>query len=194
MLRLLGITTILTAALFAACNPYDPDLGQKPYRCGTSEPKCPDGYEAVDVGPPNICECVLDGDTGGDTPDAAGGCAADPGEPNDSPASATATPIGAGATTAEFNNKSICTITDVDTYAFSSATANQMMTATLTFSPQVGQLFVKIIDSQGILLGMGTMQGSNMIATATLPTQGTYYVQVGSTNGTNTYGLSMALQ
>ncbi len=196
MLRLLGISAILSAAIAAAaCNAYDPDLGDKPYRCGTKSPKCPDGYEAVEVGPPNLCECHLDGEGGGEpTIDAAPGCQGSTGEPNETTASATASPIGLGSSTAVYNAQSICTVGDVDTYSFSTQQPNQTITATLQFNPTIGQLTVRIIDSQSTVMAMGTTQGQNQIATTSIVTSGTYYVQVASTSGTTTYDLSLAVQ
>ena len=45
--RLAGLAAVATLAALGACNPYDPDLGDSPFRCGTSDPKCPDGYECM---------------------------------------------------------------------------------------------------------------------------------------------------
>jgi hypothetical protein len=62
---------VIRAALLlglVACNPYNPDLGDVPFRCGTDEPRCPDGYVPVQVSTP-ICEChrqALTADAGGD--------------------------------------------------------------------------------------------------------------------------------
>jgi hypothetical protein len=200
MLRLFVCSTIFAAALaVVACDPYNPDLGETPYRCGSEEPKCPDGYDPVQVSPPNLCECHRHGtDGGGDTPDAGGPltCSSDPKEPNDTPASATPTSIGTGAFTAVFSNQSICSTTDVDTYLFTTTQPNQTMKATVSYLPTEGQPFVRLVNAQNTPMGeMGTPSGQNMlVATVVVPTQGTYYVQVGSVVGMGTYGLSLVLE
>ena len=38
----LSSVTLLVA--LGACTPYDPDLGNTPFFCGATDPKCPDGY------------------------------------------------------------------------------------------------------------------------------------------------------
>src|SRR5689334_14352924 len=68
MLRLIFVAFALITA--AACNPYDPDLGTTPFKCGSTEPKCPSGYdcindvcrEAVSVDAPGTSfQCANDG-------------------------------------------------------------------------------------------------------------------------------------
>jgi len=199
MLRLSATFLILFAAVAAvACDPFAPDLGDTPYRCGTdsdNKPTCPDGYEPVDVGQPTICECRVPG-TNGNGPDAApSGCANDPTEPNDQIADARSTPVGTAAMTVEFNNQDICTAADIDTFSFNTTQGNQKITATLQFNSAVGQLTLRIIDQSGTLLGAGPMPvGPTLVATATVPTSGKYYVQVYSSSGITTYGLRLQLQ
>ena len=41
--------------LFAACSPYDPQLPAQPFLCGSTEPKCPDGYTCVASGTQLVC-------------------------------------------------------------------------------------------------------------------------------------------
>lgn len=35
---------LVIASAIGACTPYDPTLGDTPFLCGTTEPKCPEGY------------------------------------------------------------------------------------------------------------------------------------------------------
>src|SRR6185436_9143043 len=100
MLRSLVIVSLLATAVAAvACDPFAPDLGNTPYLCSTSEPKCPEGYEAVEVPQPVLCECRLPG-TNGNQPDAATQECSDNGtEPNDSIQTARPTPIGTNSQT-----------------------------------------------------------------------------------------------
>jgi hypothetical protein len=194
MLRLFTASIIAATALAAsACDPYNPDLGSRPYRCASEGPKCPDGYEAVEVPQPVVCECRLP-DAPAEQADA-GSCANDPTEPNDFFANARQTPVGAGSMTAEFHDQAICSPTDVDTYSFQTTATNQKVTATLQFQAAIGQLTLAIVDQNGLPIGMGPMsQGMALVATATIPNPGKYYVQVKSTNGTNTYALLLSLQ
>ena len=60
-MRLITTPVYLISLLAAvACSPYDPTLGDDPFLCGTTEPKCPDGYECVDV-PGTTGNCVVNG-------------------------------------------------------------------------------------------------------------------------------------
>ncbi len=99
------------ALVLAACSVYDPDLGGAPFLCGTSEPRCPDGYVAVDVSVIR-CECRRPGQ-----PDAGDGyaCYPDPNEPNESFASPTPAAIQPPLPKV-FENISICPGNDVDVY------------------------------------------------------------------------------
>ena len=196
MLRLLTTLSFLAAAVIAvACDPFSPELGDTPYRCATSEPKCPDGYEAVTVPAPNLCECRLPG-TNGNEPDASTmDCSDNGSEPNDLIQNARQTPIGTSSQSAEFNNQAICSMLDVDTFKVMSSAPNQKLTATLQFNMSVGQLNIRIIDSSGTRIDTGaTPMGNTLVVKVTLPTQGAYFVQVGSSAGTNTYGLALLLQ
>jgi hypothetical protein len=35
---------LLTLVVLGACSPYDPELGETPFFCGSADPTCPDGY------------------------------------------------------------------------------------------------------------------------------------------------------
>jgi hypothetical protein len=196
MLRLLTMLSLLAAAVIAvACDPFNPDLGDTPYRCATSEPKCPDGYEAVDVPQPILCECRLPG-TDGNQPDASTmDCSDDGSEPNDLIQNARMTPIGTGSQTAQFPNQAICSVSDVDTYRLMSSQPNQKLTATLQFNMSIGQLNISVLDGNGTRIEMEPMvMGNMLVLKVPLVTQGAYFVRVGSSAGTNTYGLSLLVQ
>lgn len=45
---------VLLVAL-AGCSPYDPSLPSRPFLCGTSEPRCPDGYACIADGDRMVC-------------------------------------------------------------------------------------------------------------------------------------------
>jgi hypothetical protein len=107
----------VTVALAAACNPYDPQLGDTPFRCGTDEPRCPDGYLPVQISTP-ICECRR----AALLPDAGRGyfCNFDPSDTADM---RNDTPANAAILDAETNpvftliDRAICPLGDEDHYA-----------------------------------------------------------------------------
>src|SRR6185369_13522 len=174
MLRLLTIVSMLAAAVIAvACDPFSPDLGNTPYRCATSEPKCPDGYEAVTVGQPTLCECRLPG-TNGNQPDASSMDCTDEGtEPNDLVGNARPTPIGTGAQSAQFPDQAICSPLDVDTFKVMSSAPNQKLTATLEFNMTVGTLNIRVVNSAGMPIDAApTVMGSSLVLKVNLVTQG----------------------
>ncbi len=193
MLRLLTIMTILAGAIAAvACDPFAPDLGTTPYRCATGDPKCPEGYDETMVGQPAVCVCHLHGAV--DTVDASS-CQNDDGsEPNDTFATARATPVGNGTDNVSFHMYQICNLLDVDSFAFNGTAPNQKITATLQFNAAVGQLSVRVVDQSGLMIGTTMASGTAIVAQATLATTGRYYVQVTSLNGSNTYDLTLKLQ
>lgn len=67
---------VLLAAVagLAACTPYDPKLSDTPFLCGTTEPKCPDGYTCVASNGKNVCT-TMGPATPTDGPPASGNCA-----------------------------------------------------------------------------------------------------------------------
>lgn len=52
---LLALATLAMGSL--ACNSFDPNLGNSPFRCGTDSPRCPDNYTCVTYSAADeICE------------------------------------------------------------------------------------------------------------------------------------------
>jgi hypothetical protein len=108
---------LLVAFLLAACNPYDPNLGDIPFRCGTDEPRCPDGYVAVEVSAIR-CECHR----ASSVPDGGGEyfCNFDPSDTgesrNDSAANAATIDVETNPTL-NLVDRSICPRGDEDHYA-----------------------------------------------------------------------------
>src|SRR5262245_2631411 len=98
--------------LAAACDIYDPDLGTQPFRCGETEPRCPDGYSCIVRGPgEEYCELGVDDDDGTNA-----NCVTDPREPNDQLTNATATAISVDTGELTLSSLSICPDTDVDLF------------------------------------------------------------------------------
>jgi hypothetical protein len=198
MLRAISIASILAAAVLAvACDPYAPDLGDKPYRCATSEPKCPDGYDAVDVGQPNLCECQKPGSDPTPQPDAMPSqeCSDDNTEPNDLISNARNTPLGTGAQAIDFNQQAICTQLDIDTYKVTVTQANQKVKASLKFNAGAGALIVHVVNQTNTIIDSAPPMpvGGMLVVQATIPNPGPYFVQVGSSSGVNVYDLKLEL-
>ena len=110
--------TRATSAIFASaplallafstfgCNPYNPDLGNTPFQCGSSDPVCPEGYFCSPG--PQIDVCIK-GDEA--RPDASTQfVCADDGtlEPNDMANRAFVTPIPSAGMSYPLNNLAIC--------------------------------------------------------------------------------------
>lgn len=102
----------LALTLLAACNPYDPDLGKTPFRCGMSDPVCPDGYACNASG-----VCVQDlSDVDASTQFSC----SDDGmlEPNDMHTRAFVTPIPGASMMYSLLGMALCPAGDVDHYQF----------------------------------------------------------------------------
>ncbi|HUS63159.1 MAG TPA: hypothetical protein VMZ28_01410 [Kofleriaceae bacterium] len=176
-----GLLAALTAAV--GCNTYDPDLGQSPFRCGTSEPRCPRDYTCVSYETEEICELLGlpdGGDVGGD-----GGaldCADDSEiEPNDTTELATNTFIPSMHDSYRLVGLSICPDTDQDYFMFQIDVAGKNLRADLTYQSSRGQLFMSVLNSMGTVVreaeavpGMPDVLRADV---ANMP-QGMYYVQV----------------
>jgi hypothetical protein len=180
--RALVIATLLAAAA-AGCNTYDPDLGQAPFRCGSTEPRCPRDYTCVTYSEAEeICEILglPDGGVGGD-----GGsldCADDSEiEPNDTTELATNTFIPAMQDEYRLVGLSICPDTDQDFFMFQIDIAGKNLRADVNYQSSRGQLFMSVLNSMGTVVreaeavpGMPDILRADV---ANMP-QGMYYVQV----------------
>lgn len=194
---------VLLGLLVASCDGYNPDLGETPFRCGTDEPRCPDGYEPESAAAPVNCVCRrAGGGGGGSMVDAMGGSfqchddSATTGDPggNETPESATPTTIGTGSTTAVFPNMSICPGTDVDVYSVQLA-GGRAFQARISFSDLQGLLQIDLLNLQSSTVATGTNTPNEATVTYTPQTSGTYFVRVKSMGGAqNNYSLQMAAQ
>jgi hypothetical protein len=170
----------------AACDPYDPDLGSTPFRCGTEEPRCPDGYMCMEYSPSQqICEA------GEDSLVDAGPQAADAGpfvcnndseiEPNENINTASATPIPDIQDFYNLANLAICPDTDIDVFRFRVAQTGKNATVDLMHQSARGLLQVDILNATGTSIAAGSpVMGDNdhiRAAINNLPA-GIYYVQV----------------
>lgn len=184
-MRALVGSALLAAVAAAGCNTYDPSLGQAPFRCGSSEPRCPRDYTCVTYSESEeICELLGlpdGGDVGGD----GGGdfdCADDSEiEPNDTTELATNTFIPSMQDEYRLVGLSICPDTDNDYFMFQIDVAGKNLRADLNYQSSRGQLFMSVLNSMGTVVreaeavpGMPDVLRADV---ANMP-QGMYYVQV----------------
>jgi hypothetical protein len=195
------IVFALAAAASLGCNAYDPDLGDRPFRCGTETPRCPSGYTCMEYSPTDqLCE-QTSGGAAADGGNAAGdarpfSCANDSElEPNNALNMATITPIPTQAEEYRLVGLAICPDTDVDVFRFNIDISGKNARADLTYQSSVGELLLDILNSTGTSIRQGTPSGGNTeLLRAEVPNmpQGTYYVQVRAPAGIqNNYSIEI---
>jgi hypothetical protein len=183
----------LIVALLAACNPYNDDLGDTPFLCGATEPRCPDGYS-----------CGLEAETGraicvrGEAPEVA--CNDDSArEPNEDTAMPTVTPIDSEPTF-ELAASAVCPDGDADTYSLTlSATAS--IELIVTYEDGGAALDAKILNTGGVPIATAAPieDGSTTVrAVAVDLDAGMYFVRVAgpdaATIRTNNYALTINVE
>jgi len=134
----------LSLLLLVACNAYSPDLGGTPFLCGTTDPRCPDGYVAVDVSVIR-CECQKPGLVDGGSGYA---CYPDPNEPNEAYTAATPVPIQPPLPKV-FDNVSICNGADVDVYRVTIAKVSSQLAVDVLFDDARESPRLDLLDMSG---------------------------------------------
>ncbi|MCE9578464.1 MAG: hypothetical protein K8W52_35385 [Deltaproteobacteria bacterium] len=181
MLRFASVA-LFASAVVAGCNPYDPDLGGRPFKCGTDDPRCPDGYTCVDVSATNsVCE-----KNGGAGPDARKNadastvqCGTDIQlEPNDDTSHAFETPVRSTSATYSLAQLALCPSSDIDTYGFTTTAINQQVTITVTYNPSAGQLNLNVLNSNGTPSATGTPNGNTLVVSTNRLSIGHWFAQV----------------
>jgi len=184
------LLALVAAAAVTACDPYDPDLGQRPFKCGTSEPYCPDGYTCSG----GVCER-----SAGDDTDAATSqfqCADDSTlEPNEDISRAFVTPIP-NMPSYTLRGLAICPGSDRDHFQFSVNTNGINFEATVAGVAGRTPLSLNVLNNSGTLIGSGAPSTSSpQLVSIELPARlaiGTYYIQVQSQDQTeNNYDLAI---
>jgi len=176
---LLIVIASTTAALGAACSPYDPDLGMSPFLCGPADqtPRCPDGYS---------CQMTTSGEyclsEGGMVPVDGNNlnCADDSTlEPNNTYMQAWQSPVATQKTMLVMAGLAICPSGDKDNYAITITTTNQNLEVLIEYDPAGGDLQGSILNSGGtpIANASPTDPGHRRAYTPNLPT-GVYYAAV----------------
>lgn len=169
---LLPAAGLLVVLSVAGCDPFDPDLGDEPFRCG-EDGACPDGYSCsvdTDRSPSEVC--VADGAEPMDSGDGDGDatlCADADLEPNDSASRAVITAVPDSSLQYERADLAVCPPGDTDLYRFRVAVANQNVRAQVTTDRSFGELSVAITSEQGTTLATGSYNPSNTIVTVELP-------------------------
>ena len=190
------LTCVASPLLFLlACNPYDPDLGDHPFRCGSTEPRCPDGYACNED--TDVCE------RGEPTPDAAVtdgtplSCNDDSSiEPNDTTSQAFTTPIPDSKTCVEMISLAICPDSDKDLYRFridpGTPPRNNMKTVVET-NVSAGQLTLRVLNGSGNAIGSGLpVDTAHIEVVINNLAAGDYYVEVSAPTGVeNNYNLDI---
>jgi len=170
-----------TLALFclvlgSGCSSYSPDLGTVPFTCGTSDPKCPDGYDCVAAG--TQMQCVK---AGGTAPDGGsnGQCDDDSMlEPNNDTTHAymiNSLPAGG----LKLVGLAICPAGDKDTFELTQATAGQTLVADIEFDTTQASLTVNLVTSNGMTTVPGQANGAGKAKATLVGVQsGPQYIQV----------------
>lgn len=177
----------------SACSPFNPDLGDDPFLCGTTEPRCPDGYAPIAVSSVR-CEChrANPGVDAGPSPS----CNVDSVESNDTLQSATLTNIGA-STTDNYNNLTICPVTDKDYFSMNITRVGAVITVDVVFTVGGQAPTVDILNQSGVTVHptIAAGQPGHVTATFTTTASGTYFalVTAGTPPATLQYSLHLTV-
>jgi hypothetical protein len=173
----------VAASALTGCDPYSPDLGPTPFKCGSGDPVCPDGYTC------NVAADVCEATGTGATIDApAFQCSVDRTEPNNMPAQPYITPIPGSGPNYGLTGLSICPATDKDLFRFTVSQAGINLEASIVGMADRAPLSVDLLNSSGVVIATGApvagatqqvhLEVINRLAI------GDYFVRVGSADAT----------
>ncbi len=181
--------SVAGAAFLGGCNTYEPELGSAPFRCGLSNPRCPEGYQCVTYSAADeICERI--GGQPGDRPgeaDAGGDvgpvtCNDDSLiEPNESISDPTLTSIPEVQPSARLVSLAICPSTDQDFFKFEVTTNGTNVTAEIEYQAASGLLALDVLNNSGVSISSAQpVAGNGNILRAAIPNLpiGIYFAQV----------------
>ncbi len=193
------ITLALALSAFTACTPYNPDLGEAPFLCGQSDPKCPDGYTCEpDPNGGAAMYCLAPNAT---VPiDAATFlCSNDSQlEPNNTTMMAFQTPVAAQKNSLTFAGLAICPAGDKDHYSVTITQMGQNLEMILEYEDGGAPLSASILNNNGNpIMNASPVTGMNRVIRAYIPNMptGVVYAQAyGPTMGAlqmNNYKLTI---
>ena len=183
---------ISVALVLGACS-YNPTLPDEPFKCGTSDPKCPDGFTC------NTSNVCVTGPDGGTAHDSSANFICDTAdsvqEPNDTINSATQTPVASQRNSVTYSDLAICPSTDIDDYEFVIDTDGQDAVATITYQSNGAVLKMSVLSSNNVVVAQGQDAGSEMVrATLNHLAVGDYFVSVSApVGGENNYSLEITV-
>jgi hypothetical protein len=187
------VPAIPLALLAAACNPYDPDLGNVPFQCGSADPRCPDGYTCTTTTsfPEGVC---VKGSLGVDA-STQFICANDGSlEPNDLPNRPFVTTIPSSGPNYSLRGLALCPAGDMDHFQFGVTANGTNLEASVVSVAGRAPLQLNLLTTTGAVIATGIsdaatpqmvkLEVSNRLAT------GSYILQVKSPDMTeNNYDL-----
>ncbi|HEX4423076.1 MAG TPA: hypothetical protein VH165_34400 [Kofleriaceae bacterium] len=181
--------TALVVLAATGCSPYDPSLPATPFLCGTTEPKCPDGYRCVADGTRMVCAL------GAIAPDAGFACADDSAfEGAGNSTLQTATALTFPLPEMALAQLAICPAGDKDTFSLSLSGAQRNIDANTQWD--TGQpINLELFDATGASLATGLASGDRSIQLTKFDlAAGTYYLQTSAAAGVeNNYGLAITV-
>ena len=204
-LSFVGLLAIAGAALgLSACNSFDPNLGNTPFRCGTDSPRCPDNYTCVTYSAEDeVCEA----NSGGvDRADSGPGGDADPQglvcnnddeiEPNNSISNPTITTIPSSGPF-RLVSLAICPSGDEDFFQFKIEANGVDAVIEIDYMSVRGTLGLELLKGDGSILSTASAVGGNpdilRVAIPNIP-QDTYYARVfGEPGIQNNYSFEISL-
>jgi hypothetical protein len=190
------------AAAVGACSPYAPKLSNEPFLCGSSAPKCPDGYSCTGTNGSGQPTCLLDSATGPDAANLESMCANDSELMNNTLSTAFVTSVDTAGTNnmVTYTGLSICPIGDTDFFKFTVSQTNEAFRALVTYQTWGAPLAAAVLDTTGLeQYPFNTVAGSaNTIkAFSTNIATGAYIIEIqaapGSNVGINNYTLEIEL-
>lgn len=199
MIKQLAFVFTAGIAIVASCSPFDPNLGNQPYKCGDGDPACPDGYFCMEVTATDR-RCVSANGSEVDAMQMGFPCADDMAlegsARNDTPQTAYQTPVDSQRLDLTLAGLALCPEMDKDNYAVTISAANAQKAIELVVGWDSGQpISASILNAGGTSIGNATARGEKEIR-ACVPNMpaGTYYASVFATGSTkNNYRLSIKL-
>lgn len=190
-----SLSLILSFGALAACNPYDPDLGNEPFECGNDEPRCPEGYFCDERSDMNQV-CVKQQSDDIDASTGTFQCANDSSiEPNNDVQTAFVTPI---PTMMSYSlvGLAVCPTGDRDHYRFDINVNGLNFEATVSGVANRTPLSLNVLTSAGAPVASGApVTGTPQVVRVEIPNRlavGSYIVQVQSPDSTeNNYDLML---